>query len=273
MDIFPKLYRFYYSKIYPHVNTMKGTTRLKGLLKTRAIKNLQSYDGEPTSIFQSGDWENLIILDACRYDKYNELRDYEVESRTTLGSTSSQYVQRSFTEEDYDDIVYINGNGFLTDTKLEELIGQKDIFHAKFDTIEEKWDDKKGTVQPEKIVEDALTAEKLFPDKKKIIHFIQPHYPFLNNDFSHLDHHHLENQLNNVLELAERGLVSQEEIEKAYEENLEIVLEHAEKLSDKMGGKTVITADHGELLGEKGLYSHPDSSNAKKLRKVPWDEI
>jgi glucan phosphoethanolaminetransferase (alkaline phosphatase superfamily) len=32
----------------------------------------------------------------------------------------------------------------------------------------------------------------------------------------------------------------------------------------------LITADHGELLGENGLYGHPADSDAEKLRKVPW---
>jgi hypothetical protein len=32
----------------------------------------------------------------------------------------------------------------------------------------------------------------------------------------------------------------------------------------------VITADHGNLLGEYGLYAHPAKVAVKKLRRVPW---
>lgn len=60
---------------------------------------------------------------------------------------------------------------------------------------------------------------------------------------------------------------------KAYEKNLEQVLEHVEELSNILEGKTVVTADHGDLLGENGLYGHPGNSNLKVLRKVPWDVI
>lgn len=157
---------------------------------------------------------------------------------------------------------------------MEKHLGRTDIFHTKFDTIEEKWDKEKGTVLPESVVEDALTAEKLFPEKRKIIHFIQPHYPFLTRDFGETSETHLPDDGNeDALEKAERGKIDQEEILEAYEENLQQVFKHAKKLAEKMEGKTIVTADHGELLGENGLYGHPAGSKAKKLRKVSWDEI
>lgn len=71
--------------------------------------------------------------------------------------------------------------------------------------------------------------------------------------------------------MANKDKIPKDEIIEAYEENLEIVLQHAEELAENLDGKTVITADHGELLGEKGLFSHPNKFEAKKLRKVPWD--
>jgi hypothetical protein len=202
------------------------------------------------------------------------MKDEGVESRLTLGSTSHEYLERNFTDEEYDDIVYISANGFFTDTMMEKHLGRKDIFHAKFDTIEEKWDKEKGTVLPESVLEDALTAEKLFPEKRKIIHFIQPHYPFLTRDFGETSETHLPDHGNeDALEKAERGKIDREEIIEAYEENLEEVFKHAKELAQEMEGKTIVTADHGELLGENGLYSHPSGSKVKKLRKVPWDKI
>lgn len=49
------------------------------------------------------------------------------------------------------------------------------------------------------------------------------------------------------------------DLRRAYRENLIIVLEHVtrlcyELLHYKPAGQIVITADHGELLGEKGRY-------------------
>jgi hypothetical protein len=237
------------------------------------LENLDKEHRETQSIFERGEWDNLIILDACRYDKLNDIREHEVEDRVTLGSTSSEYVERTFTEDKYDDVVYISANGFLTDQMMQKHLGKKDIFHEKFDTIETDWDSEKGTVLPEDVVRDAETAESLFPEKRKIIHFIQPHYPYLTREFGERSDTHLPDETDDALKLAERGEIPRAEIIKAYEENLEIVLEHAEKLAQELEGKTVITADHGELLGENGLYGHPAGSNAKELRRVPWEEV
>lgn len=33
---------------------------------------------------------------------------------------------------------------------------------------------------------------------------------------------------------------------------------------------TVISADHGQLFGEKGLYGHPPSMPIKAVQYVPW---
>ncbi len=37
--------------------------------------------------------------------------------------------------------------------------------------------------------------------------------------------------------------------------------------------KVIITADHGELLGEDGLYFHPPFSEHRIIREVPYYEI
>lgn len=44
------------------------------------------------------------------------------------------------------------------------------------------WDEKSGVVRPEPLIRDAKNARKLFPDKKIIVHFMQPHVPFLTSD-------------------------------------------------------------------------------------------
>src|SRR6056297_529711 len=44
------------------------------------------------------DWDNLIILDACRYDMFAEQVDLdgELESRISLGSTSEEFLEQNF---------------------------------------------------------------------------------------------------------------------------------------------------------------------------------
>jgi hypothetical protein len=129
---------------------------------------------------------------------------------------------------------------------------------------------------PEKITRDALNAEKLFPKKRKIIHYLQPHHPFLSTELGD----RLENpdptgdtEREKAYDMGEKGKLSQEEIRRAYSRNLEIVLEQVDKLKQNLEGKTIVTADHGDLLGEAGLYGHPSGSTARVLRKVPWDVV
>jgi hypothetical protein len=156
---------------------------------------------------------------------------------------------------------------------MEDLIGRSGIFHEKFNTVKTDWDKEKGTVMPEPVVRDAKTAENLFPDKKKIIHFLQPHHPFIGKEFGD----RMRDPINpedhaTAYDLAERGKLDGEEIREAYKENLGIVLEKAQELAEELEGKTVITADHGDLIGENELFGHYlAESKIKQLREVPWD--
>jgi len=66
------------------------------------------------------------------------------------------------------------------------------------------------------------------------------------------------------------------ELRRAYRENLKLVLEEVARLQDELVGKTVITADHGELLGERSQpipireYGHPGGTYLEQLVKAPW---
>ena len=54
----------------------------------------------------------------------------------------------------------------------------------------------------------------------------------------------------------------------AYKENLKTVLDYAAKLCSSFPcKKIVITSDHGELLGEEGIYEHPNGPNRQNLQQ------
>jgi hypothetical protein len=68
-----------------------------------------------------------------------------------------------------------------------------------------------------------------------------------------------------------------------YEENLRLVLPYVKQLLEAFSGKTVITADHGEMLGNpttrvpirlgKKRYNHPGKTYVPELRVVPWHTV
>lgn len=236
---------------------------------------LPRIDGKTDDIF-SYDWDNLIIIDGCRKDTFEEVEG-KTDSRISKASNSEGFIRNNFSEGDYSDYVYITGNPFFDENQFKEITGREidDVFHEVFHTYRTDWDDEKETVLPESIVRDAETAEKLFPDKKKIIHFMQPHIPFLETDLGGEGFYDiLEDEINeNEWDLAMRGAVEHDDVVEAYRENLEIVMPYTRELGEKLSGKTVLTSDHGNLLGENGMYWHPPYSKVKALREVPIKEL
>lgn len=59
----------------------------------------------------------------------------------------------------------------------------------------------------------------------------------------------------------------------AYEENYKLVLKYIGCLISYLKGKILITADHGEYLGEYGMFGHGDLPRYKPIIEVPWLEI
>lgn len=270
-----ELYLKYKKHVYTRFWNKRGFTRVMLIMEKFLWRSIDSIEREPDNIFDE-EWDNLIIVDACRQDIYEDstgVSDY----RYSKGSTTGEYIERNFSEGEFDNIVYIAGNPFLADEFLDKFTGRKNIFCDKFDTFQTDWSEEDGTVLPEPLVRDAKTAESLYPDKRKIIHFIQPHHPFVNADYDSGKYERKENWLTgfefNVWDQAEVGLIDHETVSQDYQENLDYVLPHVEKLAEELEGKTVVTSDHGNLLGEMGLYGHPPENDLKPLRKVPWHVI
>lgn len=263
-----KIYKIYNKHIYRNFRHLRGITRLRSIFLRLAVEQTNE---EPESIYDKGEWDNLIILDACRYDIYKEVTGRDAEKRISLGSTSSEFFARTFDQGDFSDTVYVSANGFAADSQLKEHAGRKNIFHEKFMTISTDWNEKVSVPLPESVARDARTAEKLFKDKKKIIHFLQPHDPFIEYGLNKEVEKH--EQAGNEHELAKRNEITDEQLVEGYKNNLVLVLEVVEELIKDLDGKTIVTADHGELLGEGGAYRHPGKNKARKLREVPWDVI
>jgi hypothetical protein len=155
------------------------------------------------------------------------------------------------------------------------------------------WDDQLETVPPENVAKCALEAQGQHPDKRLIIHFMQPHFPPLvgkiggATGFNGLRRAVLQNAsafgrtgklLDTTVEnLLDRGELNVSEVWEAYRENLRIVLSHVEKLLPELDGITVVSSDHGNLFDERvGLLfpfrtsGHRKNFHVKQLVKVPW---
>lgn len=270
-------YKFYKYKIWPKIDHIRGTTRLKSILEKIAKRKIPKINEEEIESIREKKWDNLIILDAARYDTYRKTINKNAESRITAESNSRGFIRENFSGGDWSDTVVITANPFYNEEEFKKLTGEKP--EKKFETVFQvwstDWDEESGSVLPGDMVKTAITAEKLFPDKRKIIHFMQPHYPFLDSDVEDTSFEDAlaDQDYTDIWEKTERGLANQDEVLKAYRKNHAIMEEYIENLSQSLTGKTVVTADHANLIGESGFYGHPSDSDLKPLHKVPWDVL
>lgn len=240
-------------------------------------------NGQGTKIMEE-DWDQLVLLDACRYDMFKDCVDLDgtLESRISRGSTSEEFLDQNFRNGSFHDTVYINTNPYLPRLDLDD-----GTFHAVIDLLDE-WDSELQTVHPETVVKAAKEASKEYPNKRIIIHFMQPHVPFigdkgkripaegwtLGQESTDSSSQTVWQQLRN--QSGQEGL-SEDTVISAYHENLEIVLKHLSEMLSSFCGKTVISADHGNLIGErlrpiptKKMYGHYYGVYTTELVKVPW---
>lgn len=269
------LYKSYCERIYPKATNIRGFTRIKLILREFALRNVGKVESDDEETIFESEWDNLIIIDACRQDFFEEITGLGG-SRISKGSATPEYIEKTFSEGSYDDYVYVAANPMFSDWKFKQLTGRepKKVFHTVFKTFNTSWDEEENTVLPEDTVEDALTASKLFPDKNLIIHFLPPHYPFIGKSLKgELSPSLGKGQDTNIWSLAEKGKVEQEAVKEGYKDNIELVYSYVQDLAQDLEGKTVLTSDHGNFVDENGVYGHPRERDEKPLRQVPFIEL
>lgn len=214
----------------------------------------------PTSV-NALDWDNLIILDGARFDHFEAVAgpDHTPMPIHSVGSSSPEFVRQTI-DARYSDHVLVTANPYY------EWTGRHDCFADARLLYHDRWED--GTVKPETVVDQARLSAYRNPDRKHVVHFLQPHKPFITG--------HLADHRGTEYDALERGAVEPDEFERAYRANLQLAFDEALKLARTLDGRTVITADHGESFGEPGLFTrrplfeHPEYRYNDALVRVPW---
>ncbi|XGI84222.1 hypothetical protein ACEU6E_02955 [Halorutilales archaeon Cl-col2-1] len=128
---------------------------------------------------------------------------------------------------------------------------------------------------PKRVHQAALESFERNPNKRMIVHFMQPHAPYFGERAKSI-RDRLQNKgykfwawtdeinkeerseddyiLSHLLDAAQNGLIGENELIALYKENLNYVLGFVEELQNIINGKTIITADHGEMLGETKAF-------------------
>jgi len=226
------------------------------------------------------DWKYLIILDACRYDtfKRNNTIPGDLQKKTSLGSGTREWLKENF-KEYYEDLIYISANPFASDHRVAGFKGSEHFFKVE-NVWSYGWDKEVGTVPPKNVTDAAIKMIKKYPEKRMIIHYMQPHGPWLGENGLTAKDINIENvggEVNNFLPVVSYfwdevkfGNMSIEVIKKAYEGNLKFVLKEVERLINHLDEKIVVTADHGTVFGKWGIYFHPRFIRIKDLIEIPW---
>lgn len=262
-------------------------------LLSRPRNTVNRYRYGPGTDIMDKDWDNLVILDACRYDGFEQQNtiDGRLQPCVSKGGTSKEFIERNFKNTRFHDTVYITANPFVG-------LVDPDTFHAVVSLLD-RWDTEHQTVLPGTVVDTVESVSDEYPNKRLIVDFMQPHQPYLGERAdiirARIEEHTDAIGWNNEERTASDQSVSRPEgirhyeaatnpeidvdrddVWEAYTETLEIALDHVKRMLQSIKGKTVLTADHGELLGERpyicstAKYGHFYGEWMEELRIVPW---
>lgn len=297
--------------MYEHIlNLYRNLTKKRG--------NTEKYyiiDGQKKNILEES-WDILIILDACRFDIFNEVyRNHfsgDVKKAISPATFTTEWLSKTFIDF-YDDIIYISTNPYISSKPEyfdENMFIANKHFFKVIDVWDFGWNKQIGSVHPKDVNKAILKTKSKFINKRFIIHYVQPHGPYIGNNYIH--YIPINNPTTTTAEY--RWLVSdtdlirifkkifekilgkdiiwkigeflgysfksqidsigckegKEGIRKAYKENLELVLKYVAELLENVSGKILITSDHGEYLGENGIYGHGFKPRKSPIIEVPW---
>ncbi len=258
-------------------------------------------------------WDILIILDACRHDYFkNVYKNYfegKLEKHISPASNTIEWCKKVFINKK-DNIIYISPNPYINSKIKIKGFDAKRHFYKVIDVWDFGWDKKLGTVHPKEVNKAAIKALSDFSKKRFIIHYMQPHFPYITeggfDGWSDIINRNkrinwnltgIKMSLGDIIKrnikrkniwkvkkifglrykhpmekLIQEG--GERKLKEVYKKELEFVMSYVQQLLSKIKDKKiVITSDHGELLGEYGEYGHHPNMHVNKLVEVPWFEV
>lgn len=231
------------------------------------------------------EWDVLIILDACRVDALEAVADeYEFlpepphDKIWSADSYSEGWLEENFTGKQalkhrkrIQSLAHITGNPFTE-------IFDWDEFGILDEVWRYGWDDENGYMPPKPITDRAIHHHRKHSPDQMLVHYMQPHAPFVgekSTDYQ-VSVEHFSDSVETVeqrtpWELLRDGKLTEDEVWEAYLDTLRLALDSVETLLENISADTVvISADHGNGMGEWGIYGHPRKTPTASVRQVPW---
>lgn len=234
------------------------------------------------------DWDVAVLLDACRYDLFQETvadapLQGTLEKRRSVQSATPGYLRENFGRDTHHDLVYVTANPYV------HTMFDDGHFHATDNVWRDGWDEDLQTVLPETMAERAVAALEAYPNKRILVHFNQPHAPFIGEqrlggrkhsaireEAMGGDRPDPSDRRPTPFERLGRGEVTRDEVWDAYRSNLERAFPSVERILEAANGRIAVTSDHGNALGEWAkpfpirVYGHPLNVFISPLVEVPY---
>ena len=228
-------------------------------------------------------WDNLIILDACRYDIFKEVNDIEGDlfEAWSPGSDSEETIKATFNK-------YIPASTCIAGNPHLALYNVPRCFNIMFHAYQHCWDESKWEISDECITKAGVAASREFPNNKLVVWYMKPHIPYHHLNKEHiksiktLHTHGMWEQANkwdslqkfyiayfNKIPAVDRSAV----LKVLYKSNLIYVLEWVKLLLKELSGTTIISSDHGEMLFDRvnGVQQlgHAHGKDFDLLHRIP----
>jgi len=220
---------------------------------------------------------------------------YRSQAAATIPWFEANFV--SAPDDALENIVYVTGNPNAS----AQNIDPSRLRHIE-EVFKYGYSDELRTTPADKVTDAAIRINAQFPNERLVVHYMQPHLPFIGSDeYDPEDFAPLEDMIDHIRagedgreidkdvvtaverrEEYDRGLnfepflalrdgeLARERLKQAYWDNLAYVLPEVERLIRYVSGNVVVTADHGNGMGEGGIYGHPYWGTIEETIMVPW---
>ena len=234
------------------------------------------------SLLANKAWNILIILDACRADFFDTHWPCTEVVNATANVTYRfiHKLARILVEQE---VLFITANPVVS-RELANYDALPNYHFSVARVYEYGWGHygplKLPSVHP--VTVNQVVTEYLAEfgqPRRMVIHYLQPHAPYIGQHslpqacWGNNMNDALSLEMNRMPEIKAAGKAGQLDISKlrmAYYENVELVAGYVKALLPSLCGNVVITADHGEMLGENNEFEHSCLPIYPELMTVPW---
>jgi len=243
------------------------------------------------------EWDILVIFDSCRYDIFRDTyKEYFPNAKLTKATnkyitSTEDWLLNTFSNKDCSNIVYMCPIYSLREW-IKNWPGEHKFFHHVIEVWRTHWNREMETVLPDDMMKLSINTIKEYDDKRIVIHFMQPHHPYMYwgghktktddlkpylgdkkpvkkisykrkfADFIEGICPHLFWRFTgrlNMLPEWNLGYIwykhGRDGVVKGYTEDLKYILGCAKKIHNQFPNKKmVISADHGEELGDGKIH-------------------